>query len=367
MTKNNSQNERIKRKYREWVAEARGFNVKTVDQIIRSITMWEQHTKMSDFRDLNTERVKTFKKMISEKINLATKQPLSLTTQHHHLLYLNDFYQWLSLQPGYRQKIIRSNIAYFSLERKQTRIALDRPKRKYPTMEIIKRVVTSIRIENEIDRRDQALMAFAFITGMRIEAITTTPIGCVDMDKLLVSQDPSKNVKTKFSKRIPTTIFNFDAGLTEVVKKWVTFLRSDKLFTDNDPLFPLTKVEQKGTDNYSFIANKLECKFWKNPNGAREVFKKRFKEADVEYFNPHSFRHATEYTALSLCKTPLEFKAVSQNLGHKNIATTMFDYATLSEDDVAKNIKGLTGKRVDDGEEMIERLLKRYNVTPKDE
>ena len=363
----NSQNERIKKKYREWLKESRGFHVSTISQIVHSITLWEQHTHMREFRELDTEAIKAFKKMLREKINLVTKQPLSLTTQHHHLLHLKIFYQWLCLQPGCKQKIIQSDITYFSLERKETRIALDRPRRKYPTLEIIKRVVASIRVENEIDRRDRALMAFAFISGMRIDAVVSLPLGCINIEDMLISQDPGENVRTKFSKRIPTTIFDFDHGLTEIVREWIAFLRIEKLFTNADPLFPLTKVEQEAPDNYSFIANKLDRNFWKNANGARNVFKKRFKEAGMEYFNPHSFRHAAGYTALLLAKSPLEFKAISQNLGHKNVATTMFDYSTLSEDKVAETIKGLAAKKSDDGEEVVKKLLKHFNVTPKDE
>jgi len=359
----NSQNERIKRKYHEWLKEGDGLSMSTIDQNIRSLGLWESYTNLEDFGNLNTEKIKAFKRMLQAKINHITKQPLSLTTQHHHLLHLSDFYKWLSMQPGYKSKIILTNVAYFGLDRKQTRVALNQPTRRIPTPEIIKKVIYSITPVNEIDRRDRALMALAFLSGMRIDALVSLPIGCVNMDDMLILQDPELGVRTKFSKRIPTTIFDFDEDSVEILRGWVRFLREEKLFTDADPLFPSTKIEQEGPDSYSFTANGLERKFWKNAGPARNIFKKRFKEAGMEYFGPHSFRHATANTALHLCETPIEFKAVSQNLGHENIATTMFDYAKLSEDEVAKRVKQITHKEPHDPEEIVRKVLKDLGIT----
>jgi len=339
----NPNNERIKRKYGEWLDEGDGFSASTIDQILRSVVLWEEYTDREEFGKLDTEIIKAFKKMLHEKINPVTKQPLTLTTQHHHLLHLHDFYKWLSQQPGYKSKIILSDLAYFRLDRKQTRIALNQPTRRFPTPEIIKQVIHSITPGNEIDRRDRAMMAFAFISGARIDALVSLPLGCINMDTMLVLQDPEQGVRTKFGKRIPTVLFDFDEDSIEIVKDWVRFLREEKFFTDADPLFPPTKIEQE-SGGYSFVAAGLERTFWKSSSSARKIFKKRFNEAGMEYFNPHSFRRATANTAFALCKTPSDAKAVSQNLGHKNMATTMFDYVELPEDEVAKHIRQLTRK-----------------------
>lgn len=365
MTLSNINNERIKRKYYEWLKEGRGFSASTIDQIARSISLWEEYTGIKDFKDLKTETIKAFKKMLQAKINAVTKQPLSLTTQHHHLLYLSDFYKWLSMQPGYKSKIILTDAAYFGLDRKQTRVALNRPARRVPTQEIIKKVIHSIVVENEVDQRDQALMALAFLSGMRIDAIVSLPLGCINMDDMLVMQDPEMGVRTKFAKRIPTTIFDFDEASVDILRAWIKFLREEKLYTDDDPLFPCTKVEQEGPDSYSFAATTLNRTFWKNANPAREIFKKRFKNAGVEYFTPHSFRHAVSDIALSLCETPSDFKAVSQNLGHENIATTMFDYAKLPEDEVAKRVKQMTHKKEHDPDGIVKKLLETFDIKPK--
>jgi integrase len=365
MTSSNINNERAKRKYYEWLKEGRGFSVSTIDQIARSVSIWEDHIVHRDFRELKTDDIKAFKRKLQDKTNIVTGEPLSITTQHHHLLHLNDFYKWLSLQQGYKAKVRLADVAYFALDRKQTRMALDRPMRRFPTPEIIKKLIGSIVIENEIDRRDRALFAFAFISGMRIDAIVSLPLGCVDMDAMLIRQDPSLGVRTKFGKRIPTTIFDFDHDAVEIVKEWIVFLRSEKLFVDADPLFPSTKVEQEGPGSYSFSATKLDRVFWKDTGPARQIFKKRFAAAGLDYYSPHSFRRAAVNTALSLCKTPSDFKAVSQNLGHEKIATTMFDYANLPEDEVAKHVKQITQKEPEGSEDIVKKILKDYDIRPK--
>jgi integrase/recombinase XerD len=136
------------------------------------------------------------------------------------------------------------------------------------------------------------------------------------------------------------------------------------LFTDQDPLFPITKSEQGGADSSSFIAEHVDQRFWKGTGGIRAIFKRRFEAANLEYFSPHAFRHLAIKLALGFCNTPADFKAVSQNLGHENMATTMFDYAPLPDEEVEKKVKSIG--HVDDGAEKVEKLqkfLKEHNIT----
>ena len=58
-------------------------------------------------------------------------------------------------------------------------------------------------------------------------------------------------------------------------------------------------------------------------------------------FNPHSFRHALALLAERKCRTPEEFKAWSQNLGHESVLTTFSSYGTLLEHRQADVIKSL--------------------------
>ena len=73
----------------------------------------------------------------------------------------------------------------------------------------------------------------------------------------------------------------------------------------------------------------------------REIFKARFKAADINYFSPHTFRHLAVSLATAKCKNAEELKAVSQNFGHEDIGTTFQTYGTLNNSKVGEIITNL--------------------------
>jgi len=66
-------------------------------------------------------------------------------------------------------------------------------------------------------------------------------------------------------------------------------------------------------------------------------YKSRIQYADAEYFNaglpyfnPHSFRNTLVQLGQEICKTPEQFKAWSQNLGHEKVLTTFLCYGEVA-------------------------------------
>lgn len=351
MKKIQVQNAIVKRKFYDYKKATKGYSESTMTAMIRAISLWEDFTHAEDFRNFDPAKVKEFITHLLTKKN----PPLALNSCSHVLLYLRTFYEWLPMLDGYKRKIKLTDAEYFRLDRKMTKIAQYSNERPQPTQEMIVKAIDSVKIENELDRRDQALLAFAYLSGMRIKAIVTLPLRCVDPETLSVSQDPSMGVDTKFTKKIPTTLFAFDEKLVEIFRQWVKFLREEKLFGDNDPLFPSTLIEQQDS-SFVYAATKLSKQFWRNTSSAREIFKRRFNEAGLDYFVPHSFRHAAIAKARSLAKTPEQMKAVSQNVGHENLATT-YDYAPMRPEQVAEQIKSLTKPQEEkDREKMLDAL-----------
>jgi len=57
-----------------------------------------------------------------------------------------------------------------------------------------------------------------------------------------------------------------------------------------------------------------------------------FENAGLAYFNPHSFRKTLVQFGERLCRTPEQFKAWSQNLGHEKVLTTFSSYGTVGRD-----------------------------------
>lgn len=77
----------------------------------------------------------------------------------------------------------------------------------------------------------------------------------------------------------------------------------------------------------------------------------------MPYFNPHSFRKTLARLGERLCKTPEDFKAWSQNLGHEHVSTTLSSYGAVPRHRQGEIILGL-GQQ-DEGEEDLMRLLQR--------
>ncbi len=61
----------------------------------------------------------------------------------------------------------------------------------------------------------------------------------------------------------------------------------------------------------------------------------------MPYFHPHSLRKTLARLAEQVCKTPEEFKAWSQNLGHEQVLTTFLSYGSVATDRQGAIIRGL--------------------------
>ena len=65
------------------------------------------------------------------------------------------------------------------------------------------------------------------------------------------------------------------------------------------------------------------------------------RKAGLSYYNPHAFRNTLVKIAYELCKTPEEFKAWSQNLGHNSPLTTFVSYGQIEAYNQGEIIKRL--------------------------
>lgn len=341
-----SKNEKIKRKYLKWLKEARGLADATIRATEKAIWLYEDFTDHEDYAAFNQKRAVGVKRWLEQRKHQG--KPISVTTTYHHLRNLKEFFTWLSGQTGYKSKISIDNISYLSLDKKKVREATASRLVKAPSLEWVKTLAGSIKVETEIDERDRALIAFLFLSGMRDQAIATLPLGCFNRETLVIDQDPAKGVQTKFGKPMTTVLLPFDDGLVEYVVRWAEYLEKTKLFGNTDPLFPRTRVEQM-SGGLTFIAREVEPVFWKKTGGIRRIVKERAAVNNLPYYHPHSFRHAAVRLAMKHCRNAEEMKAVSQNFGHENVGTTMMTYGTLDYQRVSEVLS-----EVDFGESTTE-------------
>lgn len=342
--KKSFQNELMKRQFFNYLKDAKGFSKDSIDLYEHSILFWQEFNENKDFSSFGKLQVKAFKDWIRERKNGENKT-LSITYVYNIFRYLKKFFEWLSMQPNYKSKINHNDIELLSLSKKETRIAIQPNKRDIPTMEEVIKVIENIKIENEVDRRDRALICFTLLTGARISAIISLPMMAFDQETLTVDQNPRYGIRTKFSKRISTVFFPIEySKAIEYFLDWYQYLKQAKGFIQKDPIFPMAKIEN-GKQNISYHnTGEVEPIFWQSSDSARKIFQKRFLNAEVPYYHPHTFRHliVKEFTKTRL--TEEEKKAISQNLGHENVGTTFgsYGYGHIEEDrqiDIVKKIK----------------------------
>jgi site-specific recombinase XerD len=329
MLKANVENEKIKHKYYDFLKESQGYSDATISAIKKSIYRYEEFTGFEEYSKFSKKKAIEFKKWLEEKQDPKTKKQISITTCYHYLRNLKDFFKWLCYQPSYKSKINMTEVEFLRLPKEKARIAVAQKREHYPTFEQLKKVIATIKINNEIDLRDRALLSFTFLSGMRDSAIISLPIVAFNENTLQISQDPKLGVKTKFSKTINSVMFKFDDDMLGFVLDWVKHLKTENFFGNTDPMFPRNKVEN-AEGSKSFVSNSVEPMFWQSATSIRDIFKQRFEDADIEYFSPHTFRHLAVNTAISKCKNGHEIKAVSQNFGHEDVGTTMTTYGTLN-------------------------------------
>jgi len=160
----------------------------------------------------------------------------------------------------------------------------------------------------------------------------------IDIVSGVVEQD-AREVKTKASKTITTNFYPVADVFRQTVVEWVAFLRTEKLWGHDDPLFPATEVVQAA--NRQFTAIGLAREHWSSAEPIRKVFRVAFTQAGLPYFNPHTFRKTLALLGEKVCQTPEQFKAWSQNLGHEQVMTTFTSYGTVSRHRQAEILRDL--------------------------
>jgi integrase len=345
----NAANERIKRQYFAYLAEAQGHSEQTIDAVAKAIARFEAYTRYKDFKTFHIEQAKAFKRDLAAQRGRRSGEPLSKATLYATLMALKRFVVWLAGQTGYKSRISYSDAEYLNLSTKDARIAKSTRPAPAPTLEQIWHVIQSMPANTDVERRDRALIAFTILTGARDGAIASFKLRHIDINDGMIDQD-ARDVRTKFSKSFVTTFFPVGDDIRGVVADWVAYLRTGKLWGLDDPLFPMTKVAV-GQDR-RFAAAGLDRQHWSNAGPIRAIFRHAFAAACLPYFNPHSFRKTLALLGGQLCKTPEEYKAWSQNLGHDHVQTTFSSYGDVGSYRQAEIIRAFSERgecRLDPG------------------
>jgi integrase len=325
----NPQNERIKRRYFDFLADAKQLSTDTVDQVAAALSDFEASTGFREFRLFRIEQAQSYKRKLAQLINPKTGRPLAKATISARLAALKAFFQWLSREPGFKSRLRYSDAEYFNPSAKDDRIAKAPREKRVPTIEQIQHTLASMPAESDVERRDRAVLAFTLLSGARDNAIASMSLKHVDLARRRVNQDPREGVKTKNAKTITSVFFPVGEDIEAIVTEWIQHLRADLLRGPHDPLFPATKTEVGESGHFENTG--LSQKHWADAAAIRRIFKDAFHHAGLPYFNPHSFRSTLALLADKKCRNAEDLKAWSQNLGHTHVLTTLTSYGAVAQ------------------------------------
>lgn len=321
----NASNERVKRAYIHYLRESQGRSERTIDHAVYALANYEKFTGYADFKKFNSERAIAYRKHLLAGGGKKAAEASARSTIHTKLAALSLFFRWLAFEPGFKKSIDVRDADYFSLNARDTKVATTSFEKPAPTVEQVRMAINAMPADTDVQKRDQALVALVMLTGVRVKAAITLKLkhvkpGCVGID-----QD-AREVETKGAKSYPTFFFPVGADIRSIFAAYVDHLHSLG-FGSNDPLFPSTR-QTVGSD-HQFSTAGFSRSHWKTTDPVRQAFKRAFAFAGLPYFHPHSLRKTLAVLGEQLCRTPEEFKAWSQNLGHNQVLTTFTNYGAV--------------------------------------
>jgi len=134
-------------------------------------------------------------------------------------------------------------------------------------------------------------------------------------------------VKTKQRKTFTSHFFPVGPKPLDIVSDYIATLTADLGFGPDDPLFPATRLAH--AEDRSFAAAGLTRTSWRTTGPIRQIFRDAFAAARLPYVNPHAFRKTLVRLGETICRSPEEWKAWSQNFGHGSEMTTFVGYGEV--------------------------------------
>lgn len=331
------ENERIKRRYLQFLREAKRADISTVNKAADAILRFERSTGFKPFKRFHIDQAIKFKAQLSQAKSEATGRPLSKATVDGTLRAVKSFIHWLVGQQGYRSRISYADAEYFNLNAKDARVAHAEREIPYPTMEQCRHAFSLMPSATPLERRNKALFAFLMLTGARDGAVASLRLKHIDLSEACVYQD-ARDVKTKFAKTFTTWFLPVDPMYRAAFVDWVTYLRQDLLFGNEDAVFP---KQQMGVVNGAFAVTGFAREPYANAGAILAAIKNAFAAAGLPTFGPHSFRKTLVKWGDTRFTSREAFKAFSQNIGHDSEITTVGSYLKVSQERQAELIRGL--------------------------
>ena len=198
MRKFNAANERVKRRYVDYLREAKGQDEATVDKTRAALVKFEESTKFRPFKSFHIDQARQFKDALGRTKNSKGK-PLALTTIDATLRLVKGFFHWLAGQQGFKKVLSYADVEYFNNNRKDARAAHTQRSVNFPSKQAYYHAFQAMPNLTEIEQRDKAILAFLILTGARVGVVSSLRLKHINLVDGFVNQD-GREVRTKAGK-----------------------------------------------------------------------------------------------------------------------------------------------------------------------
>lgn len=215
---------------------------------------------------------------------------------------LNTFFEWL-LQRGY---IDKNPIKVVSRPKNNTE-----HKVSYLNKVEINKLFRAIEKNPNkvIAMRDKTLISLALATALRVSALVNINIDDIDFENRVIRV---------IEKRQKIRSINLGENMVDMLERWIDVRDEEYADVDSQALF------------LSQMKNRLSV------DAVGDMLSKYCAEAGIKRITPHKLRASA---ACALAKNNIPVKAISKQLGHGNISTTMRYIDVFNEDEEkSKNI-----------------------------
>ena len=274
-------NDKLIEDYERYLSLERNYSPNTVKAYINDINNFNMFIKKS-LLQVNPTDIRNYLKHIN---NLTTR------TISHNISSLKSLYNYLQIIDLIKNNPIDE---------------IDRPKleKKMPTYLSLEEVsnLLNIKVENEYNSRDKAILELLYSSGIRISELTNMELSNIDLDECII------RIMGKGSKEriIPLGDYAINS-----LQDYINNYRF-KLNKKNSSYVFLNNRGGQLSRQFIFKTIKNEC----------------IKKGIKKNVSPHTLRHTF---ATHLLKNGADLRIIQELLGHENLSTTQI-YTHLTND-----------------------------------
>lgn len=336
-------NERIKYEYFQYFVTAGKKSLKTLEQARKSIVEFEKHTSFMPFEGFNRDIAINYRKYLTERKGKRSGELIKVTTLRNLITPLITFLRWYVSQRHFKSKINLTDIDYLELSHNEQHALITTDYKRFPTPEILVKIISNYPQETDMQRRDVAMVAFTMLTAPRVEALRSLKLRHLDIKGRILKQYASDGVKTKFGNNFNTFFFPLiDPIFEKVSMQYVDYVLKDKLFNRNDPIFPKMTPILNQEQEFEHVLSKEHLE---GENAIREAFKRVYEHSNVEYYHPHAIRDTLMQIAYDNNLNTNDMMAWSANFGHKNVNISLRSYGGRMNDNDRQSILKALGNK----------------------